>query len=135
MVNGKKIKNKKILVIDDDPIITAMFFRILSAEGFDILIADSGVEFVNELGGIQFDIIFIDVLMSWISGISLCRLIRQNTFYKNTKIIIISGMGGEKDIRTGYEAGCNQYLVKPISSDLLIKTVESMYSINRINTI
>jgi two-component system chemotaxis response regulator CheY len=64
----------------------------------------------------QIDLLVTDLNMPNVDGFTLIKTIRENPQYKELPIIILSSLGKEEDIKKGFEAGANSYLIKPFNA-------------------
>jgi CheY-like chemotaxis protein len=115
--------NKNILVVEDDPASYEYLYEILSSAGCNVLHAGNGSEALNFFrGSISIDLILLDIQLPEIDGYQIARSIRQT----NTSIPIIAQTAHAmpEDRKKCLEAGCNDYLTKPIQYDLLIDTLK-----------
>lgn len=89
---------KKILVVDNHPMILKLMSNILEKEGHEVMTASDGLAALNVLEVFAPDIIFLDLVMPNISGDKLCRIIRGMPQFKNVFIVILSALVGEEEI-------------------------------------
>ncbi|MBI4606280.1 MAG: response regulator [Planctomycetes bacterium] len=111
----------RILVVDDDPRNIGVVKEIL--EDFTVLAVRSGQEALEKLRGFAPDIILLDIMMPDMDGYEVCRRIRGTDCSRFTKIIFVSGKAYLDDRLTGYEAGADDYLIKPFDGDELLAKV------------
>jgi DNA-binding response OmpR family regulator len=111
---------KKILVIDDDPSMLTMVEGHLKTYGYDVkstLHGSKGIAITNEWDP---DLILLDIMMPGMDGYTVAHRVREFT---STPIIVLSAKGEEKDILAGFNAGADDYIVKPFSApELLART-------------
>jgi DNA-binding LytR/AlgR family response regulator len=116
---------KKVLVIDDDPVICQFMQLLLKENKYDVVIAESasgGIKAANELLP---DIIICDVLLPEIDGFEVIKRIQKNPFTRNIPFIFISACKTElEDIRQAMELGADDYLLKPLKPDEVLKSIE-----------
>lgn len=119
------LKNKKILVVEDDDISQFLIRKMLENLSFDVTIASNGIEAIEILAENKFDIILMDIEMPVISGFETVRRIQNgnlNYSAKNTPIIGISANPFDDDKELYFSQGLRDYITKPISQeDLLLK--------------
>lgn len=118
----------KALVVDDSVAIQKSLeinLRTLKNIG-QIEFADSGEQALEKLDAMQYDIIFLDVMMPGIDGYETCTQIRKKTGYKHTPIIMVSGKTSPLDEVKGIIAGCTTYLTKPVQDDAFQKLGQRM---------
>ncbi|MBU1627298.1 response regulator [bacterium] len=115
---------KKILIVDDLEYIRELVEVTLRAEDYEIYQANSGMEALRIVEEKKPDLVIMDVMMPGeIDGIEALKIIRKNPELKNSKIILLTGKGQEYDRQLGYDAGADDYFIKPFSPLELIKKV------------
>ena len=103
---------KKILVVDDDVDVARIIKGHLEKEGYEITIANSGIEAIKKAIELKPDLITLDVLMPNMDGFTVAELLKQNPQTKNIPIVIISVIF-EKE--KGYRLGISDYITKPLN--------------------
>ena len=109
---------RKILVIDDSPVVRSYHINILKSAGFYVEGASDGIEALEKSLKDQFDLILCDVNMANMDGLTYIRKYREEE--KETPIIIISTQEENINQEEGFESGANIYIVKPVKPDKLI---------------
>lgn len=117
------MKNKNILVIEDDSNIQELIVEFLSSEGYSIKSANDGVEGIQIFKKEEFDLVILDVMMPNLDGYGVCKMIRQ---YSQVPIIFLTALNQESDQVKGFDLMCDDYITKPFSFTLLIKRVEAV---------
>ena len=110
---------KAVLLIEDDDALRPMIAALLEENGWKVLEAQDGEVGLNLARQHRPDIVVCDLLMPRCNGFQVCRAIRAIPELNRTKIVMISGRGYSTDKLNAFEAGADEYLVKPIQpSDL-----------------
>lgn len=117
------MKNKNILVIEDDSNIQELIVEFLSAEGYSVESASDGIEGIQAFKKDEFDLVILDVMMPNLDGHAVCKMIRQSS---NVPIIFLTALDQESDQVKGFELMCDDYITKPFSFTLLMKRVEAV---------
>lgn len=94
------IQLKKVLAVDNDPIMLKFLSRILEKAGLQVVTAGDGVTAIDTLESYTPDLFLIDLVMPNIDGRALCRIIRSKKKFKTTPIVIISAIAAEETINT-----------------------------------
>ena len=116
-------QKKSILVVDDEADTLELLRTILEYEGFEVWKAINGKEALDMVKKNP-HLILLDVRMpGGLSGLEVCKKIKNNQKYQHIPIIIFSAKVLERDIRLGLEAGASEYITKPFSSVELIKLI------------
>jgi PAS domain S-box-containing protein len=108
---NKTQQTKKILVVDNHPLMLEFMSKFLSEEGYQVQTAEDGLTALNILKTFAADIVFIDLIMPNISGEKLCRIIRNDPKLKEMHLVIISAVAAEQDIDI-FEFGANALIAK-----------------------
>lgn len=116
---------KTVLVIDDDAGFRRLLGVWLSAAGWRVLEAEEGEAGVDLVRQHQPDAIICDLLMPRCNGFQVCRLVRdEGEKIRQPKIIVTTGSGYATDQTNAFEAGADEYLVKPFKSAELVRILE-----------
>ncbi|MCP4754722.1 MAG: response regulator [Proteobacteria bacterium] len=115
---------KKILVVDDSPIVRNLHSATLESAGFEVEEAANGYDALNKAGNSTFDLMVVDLNMPGMDGFTLCREIRSSEKNQNTPLLIVSTRSEAEDKMKGFRAGANLYLVKPVKSEVLIENAK-----------
>jgi two-component system KDP operon response regulator KdpE len=112
-----KAKGKRILVVDDEPPIQRMLRRSLSANGYDVLVAEDGRQAIDIMHMHQPDLVLLDLcLPGELDGLEVCKQLRT---WAQTPIIVLSAITEEKQKVEALDLGADDYLTKPFSNDEL----------------
>ncbi len=113
MINDER---KKILVVDDDPIIVETIVQALEEDEFDyeVISASDGFEAGLQVTHFKPDIIILDIMMPDIKGYEVCKKIKSNKDTKHTKIIVLSAYLDEEKFRIMKEHGADVCFSKPL---------------------
>lgn len=111
---------KTILCVEDDKDCYELLELIFKNEGYKVVSCSTSTEGLQMAEQNSFSAIILDNRLADISGVEICRQIR--TYDKQTPILFYSGSAYPKDKKEGFEAGANDYLVKPNDFDNLVPT-------------
>ena len=114
----------KILVVDDEPKIRELIGQYLTVAGYETEFAKDGIEALNIVTKGDIDLVILDVMMPFMDGITCLKEMRSRGF--KTPVIILSAKGEEYDKITGFEAGTDDYVVKPFSPKELMARVKAV---------
>jgi two-component system response regulator MprA len=107
----------KVLVVDDEPAVRDALRRALTLEGYDVDVAEDGIEGVTAAATRGPDAIVLDVLMPGLDGLEVCRRIRESG--DRTPILMLTARDEVRDRVAGLDAGADDYLVKPFALEEL----------------
>jgi len=103
----------KVLLLEDEPKVVSLIKRGLEGEGFEFTVAMDGYTALKMAGLNQYDLILLDVMVPGMSGLEVCKNIRDAD--PNTPILILSALGATEDIIAGFENLADDYMVKPFN--------------------
>lgn len=128
------MKNKPvILIVDDQPQDIELLEAHLVPQGYEIVKAASGEEALEKLSSNQIELILMDVLMPGMDGFEVTRRIRQDTAHRLIPIILITALQETEARVKGIEAGCNDFLSKPLDKMELFARVRSLLQVKAYN--
>ncbi|MDR3392152.1 MAG: response regulator [Sulfuriferula sp.] len=112
------------MVIDDSNTIRRSAEIFLKQAGCEIILAEDGFDALAKITDRQPDVIFVDVMMPRLDGYQTCALIKKNSRFKTTPVIMLSSKDGLFDKARGRIVGSNEYLTKPFTKDTLLTAVQ-----------
>ncbi len=126
-------KEAKILVVDDDPFILSLIKKQLKFHNFEVLTVDNGPEAkrIIEIDS-SVDLIILDIMMPEIDGYQVARLIRDRYSLFEMPIIMLTAKNQVSDIVTGFEAGANDYIIKPFNNDELHSRTKTLVRLKKL---
>ena len=115
-------KNKKILVVDDEPDILEFLRIVLQEEGYTVMTTDKG-DYVETLHNASLpDLILLDVLLSGKDGREIVKSLKRQEKTKHIPVIMLSAHPSAE--QTSGEAGAEDFIAKPFDIDFLLKKIE-----------
>lgn len=120
------MNKNKILLVDDDPDIREIISFNLIKEGYNVEIAENGVQGVEMSLKFKPDIIILDVMMPDMDGMEACESIRSNPETKDILIAFLSARGEDYSQVAGFDAGADDYITKPIRPKVLISRIKAL---------
>ncbi len=122
--------HKKILIVDDDAEIIEMMVDVLNRDGrFDVRTASSGYDAGIMTQQFHPDVILLDYMLPDVNGNVVCRTIKQNPEFANTRIIIISGVVNSDEIDDLMRSGAEDFLKKPFNISELIEKISAVLNV------
>ncbi|GEJ58396.1 response regulator transcription factor [Anaeromyxobacter diazotrophicus] len=112
---------KKVLLVDDSSTVILMEKMILSKSPYELLTAKDGQEGVEMALAEKPDLILMDVMMPRLTGLEACKQLRAKGH--RAPVILVTTRGEEQSVKNGYDAGCNDYVTKPINGAELLSKV------------
>ena len=116
--------NELIAIAEDDEDISEILSINLNQEGYKTKIFRNGFELLNFCKSVIPDLILLDIMMPKLDGVEACKMIRKESNLEDIPVIFITAKSSESDIVVGHEVGGNDYLIKPISSKVLLAKIK-----------
>lgn len=120
------MKERKILIIEDDNDIVDLLRFNLEKEGYAVFSASTGEAGLSLFREEKPSLLILDLGLPGIQGLELCRLLKQKPETNSTAIIILTAKGLESDVVAGLELGADDYIVKPFRVRELIARVRAV---------
>ena len=118
---------KKILIVDDQEEVRDLVEITLRSEDFQIFQAENGNDAIKVAKVEKPDLIIMDIMMpGGMDGIETTRILKNDPNTKGCRVVMLTAMGQEADKETGFDAGADDYFVKPFSPLELINKVEEI---------
>jgi len=118
--------SKKILIVDDSPVMLKALSHSLKQQGAVVSQAEDGRAGLEMALENQFDLIITDVDMPVLNGLELCRSLKDDQRTRTTPVIILSSLDAEEDINKGFHSGASAYVRKSDASNVLIGTIDKI---------
>jgi CheY-like chemotaxis protein len=104
---------RKVLVVDDDPVVGKSFERVLSAKGYAVITAENGEQALNKLDSEQYDVVFTDIRMPGMDGLEVAERVKASQPW--LPVVIVTGYGTQENEDRAEAAGVCGFLRKPLS--------------------
>jgi CheY-like chemotaxis protein/class 3 adenylate cyclase len=124
---GATTRTKKlILLADDSPLIHRHTVPILEDEGYEVRSASDGAEAIALARAITPDLVITDVEMPRVDGYGVCKALKADPATAHVPVLICSSLGEAADLERGFDAGADDYLVKPVIPEELSTRVRAL---------
>jgi two-component system, OmpR family, alkaline phosphatase synthesis response regulator PhoP len=117
---------QKILVVEDEPDIRKLVQYNLAQEHFSVLEAEDGEQALELLQREKPTLVILDLMLPGLSGMELCKLLRQRSETAGLPILMLTAKAGEADRIVGLEMGADDYLAKPFSPREMVARVRAI---------
>lgn len=114
----------KILIAEDDAELRQLFEHVLVKNGYSVVGVSDGVEAMEALEADYYDLLISDIMMPRMDGYALVKQIRTNG--NNTPVLMITAKDAFDDMRTGFLAGVDEYMVKPINVNEMVLRIQAL---------
>jgi DNA-binding response OmpR family regulator len=115
-----------VLVVEDDPVILRLLEVNFELEGFGVLLAHDGAEGIAVARAEKPDLIISDIMMPKASGLELVTVLKGDPATKGIPIILLSAKAQTSDLKTGMDAGADDYVTKPFEPLDLVDRVNAL---------
>lgn len=122
-----EVKQKKILVADDEKDIVEIIGYNLGREGYEVYPAYDGNEALDVARKVVPDMIILDIMMPYKTGIEVCEILRSSNVFRNTLIIFLTALNDDISQIKGLESGADDYVNKPVSPKVLSSRVNALF--------
>jgi two-component system, OmpR family, phosphate regulon response regulator PhoB len=115
-----------LLIVEDEPALTELLRYNLEAAGFEVDAVANGEDAEQRLSDHRYDAILLDWMLPGVSGIELCRRLRQRPQTKSLPVLMLTARGEEGDRIRGLSTGADDYVVKPFSVQEVVARVKAL---------
>ncbi len=119
-------KNKKILAVDDEPLILELLEVQLKKAGYELITSTGGTEALSLVEKNRPDLIILDVMMPPPDGFHVCNTLKNNPDYRHIPIIMLTSEARAADKIWGMEAEADAYIIKPYQEQELLRTIKEL---------
>jgi CheY-like chemotaxis protein len=112
--------NRKILVVDDDPVVGKSINRVLSNKGYAVITAENAGEALRKMETADYDVVFTDIRMPGMDGVELAEQVKAR--HPWTPVVIVTGYGTANNEARAKAAGVTAFLRKPLSPEMIEET-------------
>jgi len=103
---------KKILLVEDDPLLVDIYTTKLRQSGFEVQVAEQGEKALAAIEEGKPDLVLLDIVLPSMDGWDILRQVREIEKFRGIPIIILSNLGQKEDIERGIKLGATDYLIK-----------------------
>jgi two-component system, sensor histidine kinase and response regulator len=122
---SSKLKNMKVMAVDDKPENLQVLYKTLKKEGYEISLVKNGEQALNLASSFSPHLILLDIIMPGLDGFEVCQRIKSNEKTQDISIIFLSAKMDNEDIVKGFEVGAVDYITKPFESAEVLARVKN----------
>ena len=119
------LMGKRILIVDDDPVIRVLIEEFLQSHGYEVKVVDSGETCLSQLEEELPDLMFLDPQMPTMNGIEVLSNIRKNPKTENVPVVMLSANDERRTIKEAFNTGAPKFLQKPFAMNDILAVIES----------
>lgn len=123
----------KVLVVDDEVVNLQVLVNQLTLNNYDVYTAQNGEEVFSIVKDHDIDLIILDIMMPGMSGYEVCRKLRKSYSLMDLPILMLTAKNQVRDKMLSFEAGANDYLVKPCDRQELLSRVKTLVQVKKLN--
>jgi DNA-binding response OmpR family regulator len=116
----------KILIVDDEPQATTLLEMLLSSRGYQTVAVNESSEAIDVARESDPDLIILDLMMPEPDGFKVCRMLRADSRFMLTPILIITALDDTDSRIVAFGAGADDYLIKPYNVDELVSIIKAL---------
>jgi len=117
---------KRILIVDDSPTERHVLNELLRKEGFDVFTSDCAEDAFDKAKALKPDLILMDVVMPGLNGFQATRSISRDPETKAIPVILCTSKSQDTDRIWGLRQGARDYIVKPVSREVLLRKIDAL---------
>ncbi|HIC85356.1 MAG TPA: response regulator [Desulfobacterales bacterium] len=123
--------DKRLVIVDDNPVILSLYTRLFKRAGFNPITAKNGREGVEIIKKERPLAAVIDFMLPVLSGIDVCRLVRQDPLCSHTRLILFTSDNQPETRQRALEAGANEVIIKSPEASEVVETVVKLIGYNQ----
>jgi DNA-binding response OmpR family regulator len=116
-------KQKKIMVIEDEPSLVFTLRDTLENEGYEVFVSETGINAMEMVRSVRPDLLILDVMLPGVSGFEICKQIREEKY--TFPVIMLTARDQEIDKVTGLNIGADDYITKPFGVKELLARIQA----------
>jgi two-component system, OmpR family, phosphate regulon response regulator PhoB len=117
---------RRLLIVDDEDGVRSLVRITLDNEGYEIFEASEGGEALRLVRAHGPDLVLLDVMLPDMSGIEICRILKQDPATSSTTVVMLTAKAQSADLGEAEDAGADGYFTKPFSPIALVRKVEEI---------
>jgi CheY-like chemotaxis protein len=117
---------RKVLVVDDDPVVGKSFDRVLSGKGYAVITASNAQEALSKLDAENYDVVYTDIKMPGMSGLEMAERVKASRPW--LPVVIVTGYGSPDNEARAEAAGVSSFLRKPLSPEMIEGSAQKAFS-------
>ena len=116
-----------VLVVDDCRMTRRLLSMYLRDDGFDVILAENGIEALEKLGRDHCGLVITDLNMPQMDGVEFTRELRNHPLFQHIPVIMLTTQGEDRERQEALEAGAAVFLTKPISQEALRREIDQVW--------
>jgi two-component system sensor histidine kinase/response regulator len=125
-------KHSRVLIVDDTLKNIQVLGTVLREEGYQINVAQDGLQALTAVGNVAPDLILLDIMMPNLDGYETCKRLKEDPATHDIPVIFLTAKAETQDLVKGFELGAVDYVTKPFNTTELLVRVENHLTIRRL---
>jgi CheY-like chemotaxis protein len=117
---------KRILIADDNQDSCNILTMVLQAKGYEVAVANNGIEAVRKIVDRPPDLILLDIMMPGKNGLDVCRWVKKNAKTRHIFIVMVTASSEQYHRKQSFSLGASDYIIKPISPAQVLHSVQRL---------
>lgn len=117
---------RRVLVVEDDPVIQLLVSEVLRGESYDVWTADDGAEGLALVQEDPPELVVLDVMMPNLNGYEVLEQMRREPPSAEIPVILLTALNSDEDVARGFAAGANDFIKKPFQTEDLLARVKAL---------
>jgi len=113
----------RILVVEDSPTVVSSVEWMLRRNGHEVYIARDGLTALASVRALVPEVMLLDIMLPHTNGYEVCAMVRKNPAYKSTRVVMMTALKDEANVKQAYEVGADGYITKPFQEADLLSAV------------
>ena len=118
-------KTFSLLVVDDNPVTRVLCSRVLTREGYRVLLAEDGIEALRLVKEESVDMVLLDVMMPGLSGFDVLETLRKLYPPHRLRVLMVTAKDQSEDVVRAFEMGADDYITKPLDLPVMLARVRA----------
>ncbi len=125
----------KILIVDDTETMRLYEHMLLSGQGYELTMAENGVEALEKIAEDKPDLVLLDIMMPLMDGIECCKKIKKDPTTKDVKVVMVTTKSEYEKVKEAFAAGCDDYVTKPIDRVELLSKLKELLKFSELKNL
>ena len=124
-------EQRRLLIVDGDERAARLYSRLFTEDGYTVAVAPDGPTAITMIAADPPDALVLDVGLPGYDGLEMCRRLKRETATRLTPVVLLAGLEGADRRLEALEAGVDEFLTKPVDTDMLLVRVRALVRLKR----